>query len=101
MLLAFCAQFDNPTATFKEVFNCSRGQTGYKMLQNQSKILAKPKGRGKIPFSTDSGVFRPPESESEVSFLPKKSPDPQMELLILLVRNCTRSKIWSDKLMIS
>jgi hypothetical protein len=38
----------------------------------------------------DSEVFGPAESESEVSFLPKNFPGPQMELLFLLVHNCSR-----------
>ena len=52
--------------------------------------MAKPKRRGKKSFSMDSEVFGPAESESEVSFLPKIFPGPQMELLFLLVRNCIK-----------
>ena len=80
------------TATLMEGSDCPGGQNGCKVLQNQPKILAKPKRRGKNLFSTDSEVFRPAESESEVSFLSKKYPGSQMELLILAVHNCRSSQ---------
>jgi hypothetical protein len=60
------------TATLLEGSDYPGGQNGCKMLQNWPKILAKPKRRVKNPFSTDSEVFGPAESEYEVSFLPKK-----------------------------
>jgi hypothetical protein len=80
------------TTTLKEGSDCSGGQNGYKMLQNRPKILARPKRRGKNMFSTDSEVFGPAESESEVSFLLKNFPGPQMELSILAVRNCRHTR---------
>ena len=47
----------------------------------------------------DSEVLGPAESESEVSFLSKKLPGLQMELLIFAVRNCimTNRKKHDDK----
>jgi hypothetical protein len=77
------------TATLMEASDCPGGQNGCKMLQNWPKILTKPKRCGKNPFSTDSEVFGPTESEYEVSFLAKNFPSPQMELSILAVRNCS------------
>jgi hypothetical protein len=71
------------TATLTEGSDCPGGKNGCKVLQNWPKILAKPKRRRENQFSTDSEVFGPGESESEVSFLPNRFPGPQMELLIL------------------
>ena len=80
--------YQTMTATLMKGSDCPGGQNGCKVLQNRPKILAKPKRCGKNLFSTDSELFGPTESESEVSFLPKRFPGPQMELLILAVHNC-------------
>jgi hypothetical protein len=92
MLSTLCGQImvdQTMTATLIEG-SVPEAKMGAKCCKIGPKFLAKPKRRGKNPFSTDSEVFRPAESEFEVSFPSKKFPGPQMELSILAVRNCSR-----------